>query len=243
MFPSFFLMAHERFRLLRTVGKTGDGRPRNDPGGTGRRDVVASVWSLPFVPPVCPSMFLETLGLSTLVVTAAEIGDKTQLLALCLAARYRAPTPIVLGILAATIVNHALAGLLGASVASFLSPDLLRWVLIVSFLAMGFWMLVPDKIEEEESTGSGRFGVFGTTCILFFLAEMGDKTQIATVALAAHYQEALFVVIGTTLGMLIADVPAVFVGDKLSKRLSMSLMRKIAAAVFFGFAAVSFFSK
>ena len=188
------------------------------------------------------SMFLETVGLSTLVVTAAEIGDKTQLLALCLAARFRKPAPIVLGILAATVANHALAGLLGVSVAAWLSPEVLRWVLIVSFIAMGLWMLVPDKIDDEECAGSSRFGVFGTTCLLFFLAEMGDKTQVATIDMAAHYQDAVSVVIGTTLGMLIADVPAVFIGDKLSRRISMKLMRIIAAVIFFGFAAVSWFA-
>lgn len=191
--------------------------------------------------PIPQVMILEPLFLSTLVVTAAEIGDKTQLLALCLAARFRAPLPIVLGIFAATVLNHALAGLLGASAASLISPEMLRWVLVVSFVAMGLWMLVPDKIDEDVACESrcSRFGVFGTTAVLFFLAEMGDKTQLATIAMAAHYQEALLVVIGTTLGMLIADVPAVFIGDGLSKRLSMKWMRRIAAVIFFGFAIAS----
>ena len=148
---------------------------------------------------------LETIAVATGVVAAAEIGDKTQLLALCLAARFRRPLPIVLGILAATVFNHALAGVAGVVISSWLTPEVLRWVLTVSFLAMAAWMLVPDKIDEEASCGGpSRFGVFGTTTILFFLAEMGDKTQIATVAMAAHYQAALAVVIGTTLGMLVA---------------------------------------
>ena len=188
-------------------------------------------------------MILESLTLSTLVVTAAEIVDKTQLLALCLAARFRAPVPIVLGILAATVVNHLLAGLLGLSVASFLTPETLKWILVLSFLAMGLWMLVPDKIDEADCTSApNTYGVFVTTATLFFLAEMGDKTQLATVALAAHYHDAIFVVAGTTLGMLIADVPAVFVGDKLSQKISMVWMRRIAAVIFLGFAVASYFA-
>ncbi len=185
---------------------------------------------------------LQPIFLSTLVVTVAEIGDKTQLLALCLAARFQRPVPIVAGIFAATIFNHALAGLLGASVSTLITPEVLRWILIVSFILMGIWMLIPDKIDDEETDDKrfSKYGVFGTTTALFFLAEMGDKTQIATVAMAAHYQQALFVVIGTTLGMLIADIPAVFIGDRLSKKISMRLMRIIAAIIFFGFAAASF---
>ena len=187
---------------------------------------------------------LQLVGLSTLLVTAAEIGDKTQLLALCLAARFRRPLPICLGIFAATIANHALAGLLGASVASFIDPAVLKWVLVVSFLAMAAWMLVPDKIDEtSENLKSSRFGIFSTTLILFFLAEMGDKTQLATVALGASYADhVLAVVTGTTLGMLIADVPAVFIGNKLSEKLSMALMRKIAAGLFVVFALLAYFA-
>jgi putative Ca2+/H+ antiporter (TMEM165/GDT1 family) len=189
-------------------------------------------------------MVLETIGLSTLVVAASEIGDKTQLLALCLAARYRAPAPIVLGILAATITNHVLAAALGVSVASILSPEVLRWVLIVSFVLMGFWMLVPDKMDDDKcDVGKAqRYGVFGATFVLFFLAEMGDKTQVATIALAAHYGSVIAVVCGTTLGMLIADVPAVFIGDKLSQKISMKLMRWIAAVIFFGLAVAAYFA-
>ncbi len=131
---------------------------------------------------------LETLGLSTVVVAAAEIGDKTQLLSIFLAARFRAPKPIIWGILLATIFNHALAGALGASLSSFISEELLRWILIVSFLAMAVWILIPDKMEDDDyKKKAQRFGVFGTTLLLFFLAEMGDKTQIATIAMSARY--------------------------------------------------------
>ena len=175
---------------------------------------------------------MESLFVSTGVVALAEIGDKTQLLAFILAARLKKPLPIILGILAATIVNHGLAGALGAWITSTVSPDALRWVLGLSFIGMAIWTMIPDKIEEEETQVARRFGVFGATLITFFLAEMGDKTQIATVAMAAHYGSPLLVVIGTTLGMLIADVPAVFVGDKLASRIPMKLVHSIAAAIF-----------
>ncbi|MEO0003209.1 MAG: hypothetical protein RLZZ22_901 [Pseudomonadota bacterium] len=176
--------------------------------------------------------FMESLLVSTGVVALAEIGDKTQLLAFILAARFKKPLPIILGILVATIINHGLAGALGAWITASISPEILRWVLGVSFIAMAVWTLIPDKIEEEETQIAKRFGVFGATLVTFFLAEMGDKTQIATVAMAAHYATPLLVVIGTTLGMLIADVPAVFVGDKLANRIPMKLVHSIAAAVF-----------
>ena len=176
--------------------------------------------------------FMESLFVSTGVVALAEIGDKTQLLAFILAARFKKPVPIILGILAATIVNHGLAGALGAWITSTVSPEALRWVLGLSFIGMAIWTMIPDKIEEEETQVAKRFGVFGATLITFFLAEMGDKTQIATVAMAAHYASPLMVVIGTTLGMLIADVPAVFVGDKLASRMPMRLIHSIAAAIF-----------
>jgi len=178
------------------------------------------------------SAALETLIVSTGVVALAEIGDKTQLLAFLLAARFKRPLPIVLGILAATLLNHGLAGALGAWVTAAVSPDLLRWILGLSFLGMAAWTLVPDKIEDGEAQVAARFGVFGATFITFFLAEMGDKTQVATVALAAHYADPLLVVAGTTLGMLIADVPAVFLGDKLSARIPMRLVHGIAAGIF-----------
>jgi putative Ca2+/H+ antiporter (TMEM165/GDT1 family) len=175
---------------------------------------------------------MEALLLSTGVVALAEIGDKTQLLAFLLAARFKKPVPIILGILVATVVNHGLAGAVGAWITANVDPSVLRWVLGASFIAMAVWTLIPDKIEEDESTIAGRFGVFGATTITFFLAEMGDKTQIATVAMAAHYPDPIMVVIGTTLGMLIADVPAVFVGDRLANRIPMRLVHGIAAAVF-----------
>ncbi len=175
---------------------------------------------------------MESLLVSTGVVALAEIGDKTQLLAFLLAARFKNPLPIVLGILAATVVNHGLAGALGAWITTALSPQVLRWVLGLSFLGMAVWTLIPDKIEEEEAQVAQRLGVFGATLVTFFLAEMGDKTQIATVAMAAHYSQAVMVVVGTTLGMLIADVPAVFIGDKLSGRIPMRLVHGVAAAIF-----------
>ena len=159
------------------------------------------------------------------------MGDKTQLLAMLLAIKFRKRVPIIVGILVATLLNHATAGLLGAWVARALGPDMLRWVIGVSFIAMAAWMLVPDKIDDEAAKPS-RFGAFGTTLIAFFLAEMGDKTQIATVALAARYPDLVSVVAGTTLGMMIADVPAVFVGDKLAKKVPMRLVHAIAAAIF-----------
>ena len=175
---------------------------------------------------------MESLLVSTGVVALAEIGDKTQLLAFVLAARFKKPVPIILGILAATVINHGLAGALGAWITANISPEVLRWVLGASFIGMAIWTLIPDKIEEEETQVAQRFGIFGTTFITFFLAEMGDKTQIATVAMAAHYSAPVMVVIGTTLGMLIADVPAVFAGDKLAHKIPMKLVHSIAAAVF-----------
>ncbi len=175
---------------------------------------------------------MEAFFVSTGVVALAEIGDKTQLLAFILAARFKKPMPIIAGILVATLINHGLAGALGAWITTVLSPDLMRWVLGGSFLAMAVWTLIPDKIEEEETQIAQRLGVFGATLVTFFLAEMGDKTQIATVAMAAHYASPLLVIAGTTLGMLIADVPAVFVGNKFAERIPMRLVHGIAAAIF-----------
>lgn len=175
---------------------------------------------------------MEALYISTGVVALAEMGDKTQLLAFILAARFKKPVPIILGILLATLVNHGLAGALGAWITSVISPDTMRWVLGLSFIGMAIWTLIPDKIEEEETQVAHKLGVFGATLVTFFLAEMGDKTQIATVALAAHYGAPLLVVIGTTLGMLIADVPAVFVGNKFANKIPMKLVHSIAAAIF-----------
>jgi Ca2+/H+ antiporter, TMEM165/GDT1 family len=175
---------------------------------------------------------MESFIVSTGVVALAEIGDKTQLLAFILAARFKKPIPIILGILVATIANHGLAGALGAWITATLSPEILRWVLGLSFIGMAIWTMIPDEIEEDETKIAKRFGVFGATLVTFFLAEMGDKTQIATVAMAAHYGDAIMVVIGTTLGMLIADVPAVFAGDKLANKIPMKLVHSIAAAIF-----------
>ena len=175
---------------------------------------------------------MEALLVSAGVVALAEIGDKTQLLAFILAARFKKPVPIILGILVATIVNHGLAGALGAWITSAISPEVLRWILGSSLIGMAIWTMIPDKIEEEETQIAKRFGVFGATLVTFFLAEMGDKTQIATVAMAAHYAQPVMVVIGTTLGMLIADVPAVFIGDKLANKIPMKLVHSVAAAIF-----------
>ncbi len=175
---------------------------------------------------------MESLIVSTGVVALAEIGDKTQLLAFLLATRFKKPLPIIAGILVATILNHSLAGALGAWITATLSPEVLRWILGLSFIGMAVWTLIPDKIEEEEMQVARKFGVFGATLITFFLAEMGDKTQIATVAMAAHFQSAVLVVIGTTLGMMIADVPAVFIGDRFAAKIPMKLVHGIAAALF-----------
>lgn len=175
---------------------------------------------------------VESFLVSTGVVALAEIGDKTQLLAFILAARFKKPIPIVAGIFVATVVNHALAGAIGAWITSAIGPDILRWVLGASFLAMAVWTLIPDEIEEDEAYVSKRLGIFGATLVTFFLAEMGDKTQLATVALSAHYAAPVSVVIGTTLGMLIADVPAVFVGNNLATRIPMKLVHSIAASIF-----------
>ena len=175
---------------------------------------------------------MESLFVSTGVVALAEIGDKTQLLAFLLAARFKKPLPIVAGILVATLLNHGLAGALGAWITALLRPEVLRWVLGLSFVGMAIWTMIPDKIEEEETQVAQRFGVFGATLVTFFLAEMGDKTQVATVAMAAHFANPFLVVAGTTLGMLIADVPAVFVGDRFAARIPMKLVRAIAAALF-----------
>lgn len=175
---------------------------------------------------------MESFLVSTGVVALAEIGDKTQLLAFILAARFKKPLPIMLGILVATFINHGLAGLLGAWITATVSPDILRWILGLSFIGMAIWTMIPDKIEQEETWIAGKFGIFGATLITFFLAETGDKTQIATITMAAHYGTPFMVVMGTTLGMLIADIPAVFAGEKLATRIPMKLVHSIAATVF-----------
>lgn len=175
---------------------------------------------------------MEAWLVSTGVVALGEMGDKTQLLAMLLAARFRRPWPIIAGILVATLANHAAAGALGGWVAGALGPDVLRWAIGLSFLAMAAWMLVPDKVDADAAEGHSRLGVFGTTVVAFFLAEMGDKTQIATVALAARYPDLVAVVAGTTLGMMISNVPAVFLGDAIARKVSMKLVHSIAALVF-----------
>ena len=165
------------------------------------------------------------------MVALAEIGDKTQLLALLLAAKYRKPLPIILGILVATLLNHALAGLVGAWLAATLGPQAMRWILGLSFIAMAAWMLVPDKADDLEDKPP-RFGVFVATLVAFFVVEIGDKTQIATVALAAKYNSLVAVVAGTTFGMMLANVPAVLLGEVAARKLPMKLVHGIAAAIF-----------
>ncbi len=175
---------------------------------------------------------MEAFLISTSVVALAEMGDKTQLLSLVLAARFRKPWPIVAGIFVATLVNHALAGAVGAWITSYLGENAMRWILGLSFIAMAIWMLIPDKLDEDEVSGHSRWGVFGTTLVAFFLAEMGDKTQIATVMLAAKYHAYLWVVAGTTLGMMLANAPVVWLGDKLVKRVPIRLVHVVSAVIF-----------
>ncbi len=175
---------------------------------------------------------MEAFLISTGIVALAEMGDKTQLLSLVLAARFRKPWPIVLGILVATLANHALAGAVGSWVTTLLGPDVLRWVLGLSFIAMAVWMLIPDKLDEDEGNDAPRMGVFMTTVVAFFLAEMGDKTQIATVMLAAQYNAWAWVVAGTTLGMMVANAPVVWLGDAITKRVPIALVHKVSAAIF-----------
>lgn len=174
---------------------------------------------------------METFLMATGVVALAEIGDKTQLLAFLLAAQFKKPLPIVLGILVATIANHLLAGLVGSWIPALLNPEVLRWVLGLSFLGMAVWILIPDSCDDDDAPVV-RWGVFGTTLIAFFLAEMGDKTQVATVALAAHYQSVVAVVAGTTLGMLLADVPAVFLGERMVRAMPARAVHIVAALLF-----------
>lgn len=176
---------------------------------------------------------MEAFLVSTGIVALAEMGDKTQLLSLVLAARFRKPWPIVLGILVATVANHAMAGALGAWVTTTVGPDTLRWVLGVSFIAMAVWMLIPDQLDcVGETERLSRLGVFGTTAVVFFLAEMGDKTQIATVVLAARYSDWAWVVVGTTLGMLLANAPVVWLGEHLVKKIPLKTVHRVSAGVF-----------
>jgi len=178
-----------------------------------------------------PRIIMEAFLISTGIVALAEVGDKTQLLAFVLAARYRQPVPIIVGIFLATLVNHAMAAALGAWVATLLNPEVLRWLLGVSFIAMAAWIMLPDKLEKGE-VSVGRWGVFGVTVVAFFLAEVGDKTQIATVVLAAQYSAFLAVLAGTTLGMLLANVPVVLVGERFTGKISARLVHLLAAGLF-----------
>ena len=174
---------------------------------------------------------MEAFLISTGIVALAEIGDKTQLLAFLLAAKFRRPVPIVLGILVATLANHGLAAAVGAWIASTLGPETMRWILGVSFIAMAAWTLVPDKLDDDEAP-VGRYGVFLATLVAFFIAEMGDKTQVATVAMAARFDSVLAVVAGTTFGMMLANVPAVYFGERIAGRIPVRLVHGIAAAIF-----------
>jgi putative Ca2+/H+ antiporter (TMEM165/GDT1 family) len=177
---------------------------------------------------------MDAFLLSTGIVALAEMGDKTQLLALVLAARFRKPWPIVWGILVATLVNHAFAGVLGAWLTTVMGPQTLRWVLGVSFIAMAAWMLVPDRLDDQDTPSAPRLGVFATTAIAFFVAEMGDKTQIATVMLAARYTDVVAVVAGTTLGMMLANAPVVWLGERITRRVPLQLVHRVCAVLFLG---------
>ena len=172
--------------------------------------------------------------LSTAIVALAEMGDKTQLLALLLAARYQKPIPILIAILLATLINHGVSAMLGQWITTVLSPDILLWIVSLGFIAMAVWMLIPDELgdEDENINKWQKYGVFGATFVLFFLAEIGDKTQVATVALAARFDSVFWVTAGTTLGMMLANAPAVFIGHKLAEKLPISLIHKIGALIF-----------
>lgn len=172
--------------------------------------------------------------ISTAIVALAEMGDKTQLLALLLAARFRKPVPILIAILLATIINHGVSAVIGQWITTVLSPEILLWIVSIGFIAMAAWMLVPDQLDDESESINKwqKYGVFGATFVLFFLAEIGDKTQIATVALAARFDSILWVTAGTTLGMMLANAPAIFIGNKLADKLPISLIHKIGAAIF-----------
>ena len=179
---------------------------------------------------------MQTLLISTVAVAIAEIGDKTQLLSLILAAKYRRPVPICLGILVATLLNHALAGWFGRAVAAWLQPSMLNWIVALSFFAIALWTLVPDKVDADDVRGIGGRSVLIATVAAFFLAEMGDKTQVATIVLAARYEPLWQVVAGTTIGMLLANVPVVWLGARFAERLPLRAARYSAAVLFAGLA-------
>jgi len=182
---------------------------------------------------------MEAFLVSTGIVVLAEMGDKTQLLSLVLAARFRKPWPIAWGILVATLANHAVAGLAGAWVTTLIGPQALRWVLGGSFAVMAAWMLIPDKLDDSNTPAAPRLGVFGATLVAFFLAEMGDKTQVATVMLAAQYKALIAVVAGTTLGMMLANVPVVWFGERVMRSVPVRLVHRVSAAIFAGLAAAT----
>jgi len=187
--------------------------------------------------PACASTTIARMDaflISTGIVALAEMGDKTQLLALVLALRFRQPWPIVLGIFVATVANHALAGAVGAWVTTVLGPDVLRWVLGTSFIAMAVWMLIPDTMDDDEAVKPPRLGIFGTTVVAFFLAEMGDKTQVATVMLAAQYTSTVWVVAGTTLGMMLANAPVVWLGERMTHLVPLRVVHIVSAVIFMG---------
>ena len=186
---------------------------------------------------------MEAFLISTGIVALAEIGDKTQLLALLLAARFKKPWPIVWGILVATVLNHAMAGALGAWITSLISPQTLRWMLGASFIAMALWMLIPDSLNDDADKKPVRFGVFGTTLLLFFAAEMGDKTQVATVMLAARFDAFVAVVAGTTLGMMLANVPVVLLGERMTRLVPLQVVRIASAVVFLGLGVFALMAK
>jgi len=173
---------------------------------------------------------VEAFLTSTVIVAVAEMGDKTQLLSFLLAARFRKPWPILAGILLATLANHFLAGAVGAWIATWIPGEILKWIVAVSFFAFGLWALKPDELGEDPAMPAA--GVFLATLVAFFLVEMGDKTQLATIALAARYDSLVAVVLGTTFGMMLANAPAVWIGEKLAHRVNMKLMRWTAAALF-----------
>jgi putative Ca2+/H+ antiporter (TMEM165/GDT1 family) len=203
--------------------------------------VVSTTGLLRYAPPAAPGAApMEPILSSFLLVAVSEMGDKTQLLAFSLASRYRRPWVVMAGILVATILNHALAAGVGTWVSEHVPPRVMAGVLAATFIGFGLWTLKPDTLEEAK--GPSRLGPFLTTVVLFFLAEMADKTQLATVALAARYQSVVLVTVGTTLGMLAADGLAVFLGEKLAARLPMRWIRAGAAALFFLFGAVSLWS-
>lgn len=176
---------------------------------------------------------MQSFLVSTSIVALAEIGDKTQLLSLVLAARFRKPIPIVLGLFAATLINHAFSGALGAWLASVISPGIMNWAVVASFALMAVWILIPDKLDEADAVATKHsMGIFGTTALTFFLAEMGDKTQIVTVALAARFHEFFGVVAGTTLGMMLANVPVIYLGHRFADRLPTKAVHILAAVIF-----------